>query len=190
MTRGSSKTIALWPGGHRTLFCVKANDDAGANEDRHRRRGMQWKCLRMAAGSVHGHAFDRHRLRHGRGVGGRASTRRLRDCPGLFVNHGAVALHVREHSTLVSAIRDRNEIVRWVGTVGKLNVDGSLEQIEDYFGTAHVYTGVKGMSNVVRGIFDMANVEVRCDARISVFKPLIGGGWELLDCKGASVGEF
>lgn len=126
----------------------------------------------------------------GRGVGGRASTRRSRDFPGLFVNHGAFAFHVREHSTLVSALRDRNDIVRWVGTVGKLNVDGSLEQIEDYFGTAHVYTGARGMSNIVQSIFDMANVEVRCDARISVFKPLIGGGWELLDSTGASVGEF
>jgi len=125
-----------------------------------------------------------------RGAGGRASTRRSRDCPGLFVNHGAIALHVREHSTLVSALRDRNAIVRWVSTIGKVNVDGSLEQIEDYFGTAHVYTSVNGMSNIVRGIFDMANVEVRWDTRISAFKPLPGGGWELLDSKGASVGEF
>lgn len=158
-----------------------------------------WKLLQAAKTPVAVTLFEM-----GRGAGGRASTRRSRELPGLGLNHGAPLFHLRtsaDTAELVEALRAAGHIVTWQGTSGRIDAatgasaPGPASRGEPAAeGEAFSrYTGNPGMSSLADGILKLATaspVELRYGTKVSAVRPLPGGGWELLSKEEDKLGEF
>uniref|UniRef100_A0A7S4V2X6 Amine oxidase domain-containing protein n=1 Tax=Alexandrium monilatum TaxID=311494 RepID=A0A7S4V2X6_9DINO len=161
-----------------------------------------WQLLQAARHPVAVTLFEM-----GRGAGGRASTRRSRELPGLGLNHGAPLFHLRpsaEVADLVEALRAARHIVEWQGTSGSVDAaTGALGQGPASRGEPAAeaadferFVGSPGMSALADGILRLpaaAPVETRYSTKVSSMQPRPpsqGPGWELLDKEGAALGSF
>lgn len=145
----------------------------------------------------------------GRGSGGRASTRRSRELPGLALNHGAPIFHHRHSNTiaapLVDALLASRAIVNWNGSAGKIDAgsgattSGAGSRGEPSQGVEQFsrYVGQPGMSAVADGILKLSAdgaLQSKFSTKIRTIRPATNGNgkpsWELLDGDGESLGEF
>jgi len=161
-----------------------------------------WKLLQDVSRPVALTLFEM-----GRGAGGRASTRRSRELPGLGLNHGAPMFHIRtgtEVAQLVTALKAAEYVSEWHGTAGHVDaITGTLgpsmasrgEPLPDRDNFAR-YAGRLGMSSLADGILRLAGVRsanTRYGTKVNTFRPRVNDqicGWELLDREGNGLGEF
>lgn len=143
----------------------------------------------------------------GRGAGGRTSTRRTRELPGIGLNHGAPLFHISLANAnvepLIAALKAANRIVDWRGTFGSVDaITGALGRGSASRGEPSApelfarYAGVPGMSSLADGILELAgkgSAEAKYGTKIGSFRPHSKGvafGWELQDKDGNDLGEF
>jgi len=89
------------------------------------------KAAEAAAAAPTAPAVTVHVLEMGRGLGGRAATRRSRDIPSLRINHGSayVEASTSEGIALMEELRDEGALVRWEWADG---LAGVLTSAGDY----------------------------------------------------------
>lgn len=150
----------------------------------------------------------------GRGAGGRAGTRHVRNwrgLPDLHVNHGAPMFHVptadERTKPLVAALLASGHLAEWEGTFGRVDAStGEQSPCEGSRGESRVegsflrYKGTPEMSAVAGGCLELAanaepdSLDIQFETRLKEFRPKkVSGsivGWELFDKTGANLGEF
>eukprot|EP00931_Biecheleriopsis_adriatica_P047985 TRINITY_DN27702_c0_g1_i1.p1 TRINITY_DN27702_c0_g1~~TRINITY_DN27702_c0_g1_i1.p1 ORF type:complete len:436 (-),score=76.22 TRINITY_DN27702_c0_g1_i1:106-1413(-) len=169
-----------------------------------------WRVLTGKTKGMEGLAVSVFEM--GRGAGGRAGTRHVREFPGLHVNHGAPLFHVpaadSETKPLISALASAGHVAPWQGTFGSLSAKtgaagsagasrGELELGAQPFSR---YVGVPTMSAVAGGCLqlaketDGAKLSTHFAVRIKEFRPQRQGstitGWEIVDKDEKSYGIF
>ena len=134
----------------------------------------------------------------GRGPGGRASTRRSRQDPGLHINHGAPFFNVvaAPAPALLEPLLASRAVVPWTGRVALLK--GELElhlDGHDALSTGALYTGHGGMDRIGAGLLELAHTAgpAPIHTHFSTLVRHLGhtreGGWQLLDREGALLGQ-
>ncbi len=127
----------------------------------------------------------------GRGVGGRAGSRRSRHDPSLRIDHGAPLLNLGAGPVpdLIAPLLEGGWIVPWAGPVAGLSGDGHTGQDADaplLQGT--LYRGQPAMDSLCQGLLALAEaagpapeLQVHLGTLVRHLVPQGGGGWQLLD---------
>ena len=134
----------------------------------------------------------------GRGPGGRASTRRSRQDPGLQINHGAPFLNVVADPppVLLEPLLEGGYVQPWTGRVALLRGERDLLlDGNDALASGDLYAGRGGMDHIGAGLLELAQAAGR-PAITTHFSTLVRhlshtphAGWQLIDRHGKRLAQ-
>mmetsp|Transcript_22601 Transcript_22601/g.52685 ORF Transcript_22601/g.52685 Transcript_22601/m.52685 type:complete len:444 (+) Transcript_22601:92-1423(+) len=152
----------------------------------------------------------------GRGPGGRATTRRSREVPGLQISHGCPVFHVPDRAVasnsssaevLLSSLTSAGYIKEWGGSAGLLTASGAVDSpaaaskgeplsgARRFIGTPTMASIAEGMLGLLKDLTPPSSVETRFGTKVATVKPQSSDspgtkGWELLDKQDNSLGSY
>ena len=134
----------------------------------------------------------------GRGPGGRASTRRSRQDPGLHIDHGAPFFNVTASPppALLAPLLQAGHVVPWPGRVALLRGERELlADRHDALGAGHLFCGNGGMDRIAAGLIELAQ-QADAPPVTTHFSTLVRQlgyspetGWQLIDRQGECLGQ-
>jgi predicted NAD/FAD-dependent oxidoreductase len=135
-------------------------------------------------------------LESGRGPGGRTSTRRSRQDPGLRINHGAPLFNldpIPQQGTelhLLEPLLQGGWLEPWSGVIATLGADGSLGGVADpLLARGRLLVGRGGMDQLCQGLLSLAAtagpaIDSRYGTLVRHLEVDAAGRWRLLDARG------
>ena len=134
----------------------------------------------------------------GRGPGGRASTRRSRQDPGLRIDHGAPFFNVvaAPPPVLLEPLQASGAVVPWTGRVALLRGERDLQlDRHDALSTGALFTGHGGMDRIGAALLELAQtvgpapVSTHFSTLVRHLAHTPSGGWQLFDRQGELLGQ-
>lgn len=134
----------------------------------------------------------------GRGPGGRASTRRSREDPGLQINHGAPFFNVATQPppALLAPLLEGGYVEPWSGQVALLRGERDLQlDRHDALSSGELYIGHGGMDRIGTGLLAMAQdagtppIRTHFSTLVRHLRHTPETGWQLLDREGELLGQ-
>jgi predicted NAD/FAD-dependent oxidoreductase len=139
-----------------------------------------------------------HLWETGRGPGGRASTRRSRQDPGLQIDHGAPFFNVAAPPppALLAPLLQAGHVVPWTGRVAMLRGEHELiPDRHDALGAGQLFCGNGGMDRIGAGLLQLAQqadappVTTHVSTLVRQLSCSPGAGWQLFDRQGEPLGQ-
>lgn len=134
----------------------------------------------------------------GRGPGGRASTRRSRQDPGLHINHGAPFFNVATgpRPALLEPLLEGGHVVPWTGQVALLRGERELQlDRHDALSSGELYVGNGGMDQIGTGLLAVAQaagsppISTHFSTLVRHLQHTPEAGWQLIDRHGELLGR-